>query len=1152
VFANSNQIGQVNGSGEGQWLSVNPVFVEGDSIVADEKLCSSTSSKSAPVVVSPTPGTLPQLTVGDVYEGGKYCVIDGITNGALVETYNGSTLLDKHYYPGGGQIVRLNPPPHAGDQLTATQSLCTVTSKPSDPTTVLPCSDLPAPALGPICKGATSVHIAKAVVDAHIMIYADGVLAGNGGGPLVNLFHPAKLGENYTAVQIVGSCKSPLSAPLAVGCEPPQQLHENIPNGGRAVAIAVDPSTSNNLVVASETGGLFRSADKGVNWTQVSGSTTFGYTDVIYARSPNVIVATAGQDSRTSSGGGIWRSIDNGSTWKRIKPPFPTADCTKNAAAFALSIEPEKKRLWAGTLCGLAYSDNAGHAWTFLPAGTGYNNDKVFAVLSPDTKRLVILTDTGVKVSKDGGTTFTHSTTGLPGSISIGVHNQIAIGRGNKDHLWWAFNYSTWDAAGKWQPHIALYRSTDFGTTWSKVITNDGWNRPPFVTISNVLSGEAGKYEVYFSDGACSLQRATAETGAAAGLSSWTSLNFDHCDPADLAFDNDNKTPLLLASDGGLHLTNDQGANWKMAGAGPHGYNALQITEVTGQLQQSGSKPHLYFATQDNDIWASPDGGASWTANRCCEGFFLNVPRDYYPASQTKFTGVSCAGCGNFISDPLLANQAGFPNPPNDNGNPRLLKPGYYIHNTSDPTNPGSTFVLTKDTGATWNSSYFFTEDVRDLSKISGSTDDPVVYTAVKKPGATPDGQEIVQLKRITGVLGGGTPTVSDIGGFGSLGIFPTMFAWYKPFGVDPANSNYLILSDTTDTSVKISTDGGGSWTTDADLGNAVTENKDLKFYWAPFTQISTYGFDPYCRGHILAGTQQAGIMTSYDSGSTWGRMAGTEVIPYVSSFFFTKSGEVIASSYGRGLWKVNYACSRRMKRPFRPKDTDKPFLYWKGTRIPLDRLNPPEKCEKCAFFLTSGGKIVDYTVNPKTNRLIAVVIDQGNLNGYTFDGRNVRPPFRVIRARRLGTFSGDQQMSGMLLDKLQVKGVYLDGNVMQGALLSSRDIEVGQLPKRKPLGPHLTVEVKESGHGAPGAQPVTVRGVGFDKKYPLEITVDGKPLAERESVVWEENGTFRVSITPAVGIGGHTILVRQKTESGIVQDATTFLITVSDTEKRR
>src|SRR6185312_1795806 len=148
----------------------------------------------------------------------------------------------------------------------------------------------------------------------------------------------------------------------------------------------------------------------------------------------------------------------------------------------------------------------------------------------------------------------------------------------------------------------------------------------------------------------------------------------------------------------------------------------LQLTEVIGQFHKDNKSVDLYFATQDNDIWTSPDGGATWPTNRCCEGFFLNIPRAYYPPDKTKLTGVSCAGCGNFMSDQLLANQQGFPNPPNDNGNPRLLKPGNYIHNTKDPANAGSTFVLSTDTGASWNSRYFFSEEVRDLSQITGPT----------------------------------------------------------------------------------------------------------------------------------------------------------------------------------------------------------------------------------------------------------------------------------------------------------------------------------------------------------------------------------------------------------------------------------------------
>ena len=64
--------------------------------------------------------------------------------------------------------------------------------------------------------------------------------------------------------------------------------------GGRAVAIAVDPANENNIIVASESGGLFRSATHGAKWVQVSGSSTFWFTDVAYLPSnSSIVIATA-------------------------------------------------------------------------------------------------------------------------------------------------------------------------------------------------------------------------------------------------------------------------------------------------------------------------------------------------------------------------------------------------------------------------------------------------------------------------------------------------------------------------------------------------------------------------------------------------------------------------------------------------------------------------------------------------------------------------------------------------------------------------------------------------------------------------------------------------------------------------------------------
>ena len=103
----------------------------------------------------------------------------------------------------------------------------------------------------------------------------------------------------------------------------------------------------------------------------------------------------------------------------------------------------------------------------------------------------------------------------------------------------------------------------------------------------------------------------------------------DHRDPSDVAFTPGFTEPLMMTTDGGVHLTKDKGKNWTLTGSNAGGFAALQVGEMTGR-QVGGSSPHLdlYYGTQDNDIKGSSDGGATWNGSLCCEGAFLQVDRD--------------------------------------------------------------------------------------------------------------------------------------------------------------------------------------------------------------------------------------------------------------------------------------------------------------------------------------------------------------------------------------------------------------------------------------------------------------------------------------------------------------------------------------------
>ena len=182
-----------------------------------------------------------------------------------------------------------------------------------------------------------------------------------------------------------------------------------------------------------------------------------------------------------------------------------------------------------------------------------------------------------------------------------------------------------------------------------------------------------------------------------------------------------------------------------------------------------------------------------------------------------------------------------------------------------------------------------------------------VIYQGVIRPG------NIAGLIKITGVRTGEATTTNADSGLNTLGTFPTdLMPWPPVFAVDPNNPQHLIAADAGAKRMMVSTDGGASWTPDNPLTSLVTNFGQFDFTtpcWVPycFTQATNIGFDPSNGYRILVGTHQAGIFSSVNGGATWSVLPGSNLMPHVSSFFFDEvQNGVIASSYGRGLWKLD------------------------------------------------------------------------------------------------------------------------------------------------------------------------------------------------------------------------------------------------------
>ncbi|MBK8250127.1 MAG: hypothetical protein IPK85_22460 [Gemmatimonadetes bacterium] len=141
----------------------------------------------------------------------------------------------------------------------------------------------------------------------------------------------------------------------------------NLAAGGRAVAIAVKPDDDQRLVVASETGGLFRSFDAGASWLQVPGFPSHFLHDVTFAAlGPEILIATTRSRFRAVNDGGIWRSTDGGASWTQpagALPP-PSRNCPARPSAYAISFLPLTRTVYVATDCGLSKSTDNGVTWT--------------------------------------------------------------------------------------------------------------------------------------------------------------------------------------------------------------------------------------------------------------------------------------------------------------------------------------------------------------------------------------------------------------------------------------------------------------------------------------------------------------------------------------------------------------------------------------------------------------------------------------------------------------------------------------------------------------------------------------------------------------------------------------------------------------------
>ncbi len=368
--------------------------------------------------------------------------------------------------------------------------------------------------------------------------------------------------------------------------------------GGRSAAVTGVPGKPNLFYFGGTGGGVWKTLDGGRTWSNISDG-YFGGSIGAVSVAPsdhNVIYVGGGEKTvrgNVSSGYGIWKSVDAGKSWKPAGLP-------ESRHVPRIMIDPNDHNIVYAAVLGNIYT------------GTE---------------------DRGVYKSIDGGKTWkkTLYTNDLAGAVDL------IIDPSNPRNLYastWRIQRTPYSLSSGGEGS-ALWKSTDYGETWTEISKNEGFAKGTLgimgITVSPVnsdrlyaivenkeeggvyRSSDAGLTWTKTNDDRSLRQRAWYYTRIYAdtqdadkvyvvnvsyhkstdGGRNFTSANAPHGDHHDLWIAPENPQRMIMADDGGAQITYDGGETWSTY----HNQPTAQYYRVT----TDNSFPYrIYVAQQDN------------------------------------------------------------------------------------------------------------------------------------------------------------------------------------------------------------------------------------------------------------------------------------------------------------------------------------------------------------------------------------------------------------------------------------------------------------------------------------------------------------------------------------------------------------------------
>jgi photosystem II stability/assembly factor-like uncharacterized protein len=688
--------------------------------------------------------------------------------------------------------------------------------------------------------------------------------------------------------------------------------------GGRIHDLQIDPRNPAVLYVGAASGGLWKSTNKGLTWTDIfvgQPDNTFG-SIALFEGDPRIIWAGTGeQNNRQSSswGGGVYRSTDGGSSWSYLGLHdtraigrvvlHPTDANVAWVAAVGNLWAPNAER-------GVFKTTDAGRTWSkvlYVDSLTGAtdivinprNPQVLYAATYQRLRKAFGFNGGGpgsaIYKSTDGGASWTKLEDGIPSGDKGRIG--LAIAASNPDILIATIEHM---GAG------GTYRSEDAGATWKRMSATNPrpmyYSKPTIDPTNPLRVWLPGTYLVKSENGGATFEEEPTSPTYDVGLK--TDHHVVRVDPA-------NPAHVYVAGDGGLHETFDMGKTFIRL-------NNIPIGQIYKIAVDDRDPYWIYAGFQDNHSFMGPSATRHWLG-------ILN--QDWYEIGFSDGTGkavdrrdgrkvYSSSSGGNLsLVDPVTGDVMGItPRAPNGEPPYRFDWDAPVIasrHTSGTVYLGGNRLFISKDFGSTWTRTADLTRSINR---------DTLVMMGVKNRD--------IRLSRNDG------DAISEI----------------TAIAESPLDAKILWVG-TDDGNVQVSTDGGANWTEvgrhftgvpdgqyigeivasaaskgtaivaidahrDGDFAPYLVRTTDLGKTWTlvtsglPRDDASIRSLTEYPgRANVLfAGTERA-LYVTHDSGAQWTRLrANLPTTRYDDILVHPRTKDLVLGTHGRSIWVLDDA----------------------------------------------------------------------------------------------------------------------------------------------------------------------------------------------------------------------------------------------------